>query len=285
MKLSVELYTLAEHYGDKKAIEIVKEAGFDAIDYSYYYNKESEEVLGENYKQYAKEIREHLDRVGIPCNQAHAPFNFKYGMMADISEPKYLNIVRAIESASILGAKNIIVHAVSVPDGVDFEAYNIEYYKSFIPYCEAFNIHVAVENLYTKDTKRNYYRGRFGSPQELNNVIKKIDSPWIVACVDIGHASLTGYEPEDFISKVDPTVLRCLHVQDTDYLADRHMPPYFYNLNWDAIMTSLKNIGYDGELTFEIIVYLKKFPKELLPDSLKFAAAIGKHLISIYEKA
>ena len=50
-------------------------------------------------------------------------------------------------------------------------------------------------------------------------------------------------------------------------------------------MTSLKNIGYDGELTFEIIVYLKKFPKELLPESLKFAAAIGKHLISIYEKA
>ena len=177
MKLSVELYTVAKHYGDKKAIEIVKDAGFDAIDYSYYYDKECEEVLGENYKEYAKEIREHLDLVGIPCNQAHAPFNFKYGMTADTSEPKYLNIVRAIESASILGAKNIVVHAISVPEGVDFEEYNVEYYKSFIPYCEAFNIHVAVENLYSKDAKRNYYRSRFGSPQELNNVIKKIDSP------------------------------------------------------------------------------------------------------------
>ena len=285
MKLSVELYTATMHFGDKKAIELAKEAGFDAIDYSYYYLQECENVLGENYKEYAKEIREHLDLVGISCNQAHAPFSFKHGMTMDASEPAYLNIARSIESAAILGAKNIVVHAVSVPDGVDFEAYNIEYYKSFIPYCEAFNIHVAVENLYSKDTKRNCFRGRFGSPQDLNNVIKKIGSPWIVACVDIGHASLTGYEPEDFISKVEPSALKCLHVQDTDYLADRHMPPYFCGLNWDAIMTALKKNGYDGDLTLEIIVYLKKFPKELFPDALKFAGAIGKHLISIYEKA
>lgn len=285
MKLAVEIYTVAEHYGDKKAVEIIKEAGFDAIDYSYYLAKECEEVLGENYKKYAKELREHLDLVGISCNQAHAPFKFKYGMAIDTSELKYLNIVRAIESAAILGAKNIIVHSITVPEDVDFEQYNVEYYKSFIPYCEAFNIHVAVENLFARDKKRNRVVGKLGSPQELNSIIKKINSPWIVGCVDIGHASLTGYEPETFISRVDPTVLKCLHVQDNDYLGDCHQPPYFCNLNWDAIMTSLKNIGYDGDLTFEIIKYLNLFPKELLPDALKLAVAIGKHLISIYENA
>ena len=241
--------------------------------------------MGENYKEYAKELRAHLDLVGIPCNQAHAPFSLKYGM-DNTYEEKYLNIVRSIEAASILGAKNIIVHAISVPEDVDFEQYNIEYYKSFIPYCEAFNIHVAIENLYKKDTKRNRIDGgKFSSPKELNNIIKAINSPWIVACVDIGHASLTGFEPEDFISKVDLSALKCLHVQDNDYLGDRHMPPYFGGLNWDAIMTALKKSGYEEDLTLEIPGYLKKFPKELLPDALKFAAAIGKHLISIYENA
>ena len=285
MKLYVEVYSVAKLFGDHKAIELIKQAGFDAVDYSYYYEMECDEILGDHYRKYAEDVRAQLDHLGISCNQAHAPFTFRYGMNSDPSEPKYLHMTRAIESASILGAKNIIVHAISVPEDVDFEAYNIEYYRSFIPYCEAFNIHVAVENLFKNDTKRNRIIGMIGSPQELNSIVKKINSPWIVACVDVGHAALTGYEPEEFISRIDPHILKCLHIQDNDYLGDRHMLPYLEKLNWDAIMTSLKKSGYDGELTFEIVKYLQKFPKELVLDALQFAAAIGKHLISIYENA
>ena len=285
MKLSVELYSVAKYFGDHKAIDLIRQAGFDAVDFSYYYEKECEEILGENYKEYARELRAHLDEVGLSCNQAHAPFTFKYGMNRDTSDPKYLNIVRALESAAILGAENIVVHSITVPEDVDFEAYNIAYYSSFIPYCEAFNIHVAVENLFAKDAKRNRFVGKLGTPEELNSIVKKINSPWIVACVDVGHASLTGYEPEDFISRVDPDILKCLHIQDNDYLGDRHMLPYLADLNWHAIMTSLKKSGYKGDLTLEIVKYLQRFPQELIPDALKFAVVIGKHLISIYENA
>ena len=285
MKLSVELYSVAKCFGDHKAIDLIRQAGFDAVDFSYYYEKECEEILGENYKEYARELRAHLDEVGLSCNQAHAPFTFKYGMSRDTSDPKYLNIVRALESAAILGAENIVVHSITVPEDVDFEAYNIAYYRSFIPYCEAFNIHVAVENLFAKDAKRNRFVGKIGTPEELNSIVKKINSPWIVACVDVGHASLTGYEPEDFISRVDPDILKCLHIQDNDYLGDRHMLPYLSDLNWSVIMTALKKSGYKGDLTLEIVKYLQRFPQELIPDALKFAVVIGKHLISIYENA
>lgn len=284
MNISVELYTIAERFGDYKAIEMVAEAGFDAIDYSYYYNKECEEILGDNYKEYAKKLRAHLDKVGITCNQAHAPFSSKYGLEHNVSEQKYLWMVRAIESAAILGAKNIVVHSMSVPDGVDFEQYNIDYYKSFIPYCEKYGIHIAVENLFYRDTKRKRLTGKLGSPEELNRVVEKIGSPWFVACVDIGHAALTGYEPENFIKGVNPSILKSLHVQDNDYLDDRHILPYTGELNWEAIMTSLKRAGYTGDLTFEIVKYLNKFPDELLVQVLNFAAVVGKHLVSIYNK-
>ena len=92
-------------------------------------------------------------------------------------------MTRALESASILGAKNIVVHSITVPDGVDFEKYNIEYYKSFIPYCEKFGIHVAVENLFSRDNKRKRINGKLGSPEELSGIVEKINSPWIVACL------------------------------------------------------------------------------------------------------
>ena len=284
MKISVELYTLAERFGDFKAVEMVKEAGFDAIDYSYYYAKECEEILGDGYREYAENLRKHLDEVGICCNQAHAPFTFKYGMETNVSEPKYLWMTHALESASILGAKNIIVHSINVPKGVSFEEYNIEYYKSFIPYCEKFGIHVAVENLFSRDAKRKCITGKLGSPGELNRIVEKINSPWIVACVDIGHAALTGYEPEDFINAVNPKFLKALHVQDNDYIADRHVLPYMGELNWEGIMAALKKVKYDGDLTFEIIKYLGRFPDELLPEALKFSVTVGKHLVSIYNK-
>lgn len=283
MKLSVELYELIEKFGDYRAAELAKEAGFDAIDFSYYWNNENERILGDGYGDYAENFKKHLDKIGIVCNQAHAPFSLKYGCRFDVSEQKYLWLVHSIESAAILGAKNIIVHAIKVPKSVDFEEYNINYYRSLIPYCEKFGMHISVENLVSVDTKRHHLIGVLGTPTELNKIVEKIDSPLINACVDIGHASLTGYEAEDFIEKMQPKYLKALHVQDNDYISDRHILPYTGDLNWKAIMTSLRNIGYDGDLTFEIFNYLKKFPDDLIPDALKFAVSIGKYLISIFD--
>jgi hypothetical protein len=48
-------------------------------------------------------------------------------------------------------------------------------------------------------------------------------------------------------------------------------------------MQSLKAIGYTGDLTFEILNYLKKFPNELVEDSLKLAVSVGRYLISLCE--
>lgn len=282
MKISVDIYTIAERFGDIKAIEMIKEAGFDAIDYSYCDNKDCETVLGDNYREYATKIREHLDKNGIVCNQAHAPYSLEYGVDFCESDVKYRSVLRAIESASILGAQTIVIHSVTVPVGVDFEQYNIDFYRSFIPYCQKFGICVAVENLFYRDIKRKRLIGKLGSPAELNAMVSKINSPWIVTCVDIGHAALTGYEPEDFIEAITPGSLRALHVQDNDYLDDRHVLPYSGQLNWEAIMRSLRAYGYTGDLTFEILKYFDGYPDELLPTVLKFCCDIAKHLVSIY---
>ncbi len=284
MKLSVENYTLITKFGDFKAFEMIKDAGFDCVDYSYYWENEKEEVLGEKYKEYAESLREKLDEIGLECNQAHAPFSLHYGAKFDIFDNKYLQLVHSIEAAAILGAKNIVVHSLTVPQDVDFVKYNVEYYKSLVPYCEKFGINVAVENLFARDSKRNRIVGKLGTPEELNAIVEKIDSPHIVACIDIGHASLTGYEPENFIEKMNPKILKALHVQDTDYLSDSHTLPYLSKLDWEKIMSALKKVEYDGDFTFEITGYMDNFPDELVSEALKFAVSVGKYLISLYEK-
>ena len=101
--------------------------------------------------------------------------------------------------------------------------------------------------------------------------------------MDFGHAALTGNEPVNFIEQMSSNTLKALHVQDNDYVSDRHTVPYLGELNWTAIMQSLKRIEYAGDLTFEIFNYLKRFPDELIPEALRFAASVGRYLISIYD--
>lgn len=286
MKLSVESFAVAQKLGDKGAFDAIKQSGFDAVDYSYYWRGEDEKKLfGDNYLDYAKELRSYLDEIGLECSQAHAPFPAPFLDVFTEENVQYRNIVRSIESASLLGAKNIVVHAASLDGKKLLEEYNIKFYKSLIPYCEKFNIRVAVENLFVYDSKRRYHRGIFGTAEELKNVIGKIGSPYIVGCIDIGHAALTAGEPEDFIKKSDFSQIKTLHIQDTDYLSDMHMLPFLGKLNFSNIMSALKQVNYDGDLTFEIFKFLSLFPNELIPNALKFACDTGRYLISLYEKA
>jgi len=288
MKLSLESYILREKFGEFEGLRVIKNAGFDCVDMSYYWTAEGSPLLGDGYREHAIALRGHLDEIGLECNQAHAPFELKYGEEFDLSNPHYSAIVRAMESASVLGAKAIIVHSLGhQADGriVFDREYNFKYYKSLQPFCEKFGICVAVENLFSYDGKRKYYKGRLGTPAELCEFVRELNSPCFVACVDVGHAALTGAEPEDFIMGMDGRILKAVHIQDGDYLGDCHTLPYLGAYNWDSIMKALKKNNYDGELTFEIFKYLKNLPKEMLPDALCFAEKVGRHLIAAFDRA
>jgi len=286
MKLSMESYNPVLNFGAYEGFRLIKQAGFDCVDMSYYYQKEDSPLIGEGYRKYAFQLRSYLDELGLVCNQAHAPFDFKHGEPLDISSPNYLAIVRAMESAAIVGAKAIVVHSICVKKGSQLcfdHAYNLEYFKSLQPFCERFNIKIAVENLFVLDKKRNSYMGRLGTPTELCEFVRELDSPYFVACVDVGHAAMTDGEPEEFLAGMDADLLAALHIQDGNYHEDCHTIPYLGGFHWAEIMKTLKKIGYNGELTFEIIKYLKNIPKELIFDALCFAEKIGRHLISIFD--
>ena len=274
MKLSIETYVLHKRYGDKKAIQMLKKAGFDSIDYSFYWLEKSDEneVLGDKYREYAQR--------DMTCNQAHAPFALKYGCKFDDSDQEYVKLVRSIESAAVLGAESIVVHAIKTPPDVDSLAYNFEFYKSLEPYCERFGICVAIENLFWYDAKSKCNRG-LPTPESLNRMVTMLQSPYFVVCIDVGHAAITGYEPQDLIRRFDNKVLKALHIHDNDYIDDMHTLPYAGRLDWKNIMCALKDIDYKGDFTFEIFAYLGRIDDELMDAALAFSAETGRHLMGM----
>lgn len=287
MRLSVDISGIRSFVGDIAALDMIKAAGFDAVDYSFHAH---DIATGENYLENAKNIREHLDKIGLVCNQAHAPFGLTYGKPFDESNYQYLTIVRSIEAAAVMGADNIIVHAIVVPEGIEnvtdtYEDYNYKFYKSLEPVAKKFGIKIAIENLFTYNEINHYHNGVFAKPFEMNSLLARLDSPIFGTCLDIGHAFISGTKPHLFIAGMKPGALRALHVQEcTDGIGDKHMLPYLGFIDWESTAAALKEYKYDGDITFEIFKFFKCFPPECLEAALKLAESVGRHLIKLIEE-
>ncbi len=286
MILSVETVSVSERFGDERAFELIKEAGFDGVDYSFYWCKNRENpLLFDNYRERAAVLRKKLDELGLVCYQAHAPFSLKYDTPKD--DPQWIELERSLEFASILGVKTIIVHSFAIPIekryDIDFVKFNLDFYKSLQPLCERFGIKIGVENLFIKDKQHKRILSRLGYPYEMNYFMAQLDPKYFTVCVDIGHAALTD-DAADYIRRVKHGSIGALHVQDNDYLDDRHILPFMGVQNWEDIISALAESGYDGDFTLEVFKFLRAYPDAMVPNTLRFACETGRYLIGRLEE-
>lgn len=275
----------------KEAVKINSEAGFDAYDISLFQltRDENYEFNAPDYIEKAKKLREYADSLGIVCNQSHAPFPSSTG---DEEKDKWIfeKIVRAMEIASILGAKIIVVHPkqhLCYPDyPEELFRLNVEFYKNLIPYCEKFGIKVACENMWQ-------YNNGFKAPSdstcsrawEFNKYLDAIDSEWIVGCLDIGHVSLMATDIPEFIRQMGNKRLQALHVHDTDTKYDKHTLPFMEKIDYHAVCKALGEIDYQGDFTYEADAFYRGKPQELYLATTKYMCEVGRYLISKIEEA
>lgn len=285
MITAIGTYILNGHFGDKKAIEMIKKAGFEGIDYSLFTSAGAPDFLENDYREYALDLKAYLDEMGISCNQAHAPLFLEYGSDFDVRVKEYADVVKSIEFASILGVKYLVVHAIQTPDGVDMFSYNYEYFKSLQSYCEKFKVYIAIENIFGYGEANGGITKFMSTSRELLKLLEMLDSEWFVCCVDVGHAAITGTEPEDFIEHIKNDKLKTLHIHDNDHIQDWHLLPYSGNMNWDNITKAIAEADYSGELTLEVVGFLERLESDLLFDGLCFASKIAHRLVDKIEKS
>lgn len=274
---------LFQRFSVEKTFELLSNARFDGVDFSYDLGVDFEGV-GENYIEYANNMKKLLDKYGLECVQAHAPYTIGENHNFDESEPLFKKVVRSIESASILGAKKIVVHTIDVSPAVDVCEINYRYYKALQPYAEKFDMIIGIENLFTWVPAQRMHVGRLSRPLEMNAFVRSLNSPHFAVCVDVGHAGITGVEPEDYIANIDADLLKILHIHDNDRFYDLHLVPFMGGLNFMNITKALKEKGYNGDFSYEVGGFYKKVPDEFLPTALKYSVDVGRYLISKIEE-
>lgn len=294
MKIAADTNCFYQVYTEIETIELLAEAGFDAIDYSPmnepYFNGEISEI---ERKKYYEKLKKYAEEKEITFNQAHAPCPSS-SLDEALSEKIFYNIVRSMQNAAWLGARQIIVHPLMHIDYItpedeekNFEL-NMKFYNRLKPYCEEYGIRVALENLtcYRETISGGrFFKTACSMPEEFIRYIDNLNSDWFVACLDIGHATVVNQPAAEFIRKLGGKRLQALHIHESDGHRDSHTLPFLHGvIDWNEVTSALREIKYAGDFNFEAGNFLKPLPKELYPAGAKMMAETGRYLVKKIEK-
>ena len=275
---------------EKEVIRIIADAGFDAYDISLLeLTKNHEDLFNrDDYINVAKDLRLFADSLGIACNQSHAPYPSSVG---DEKKDEFIfkKIIRAMEVASILGAKIIVVHPKQhlnyAEHAEELFEMNVEFYNSLIPYCEKFGIKVAVENMWQCNNGNKVpSESTCSRAWEFCKYLDAVNSEWIVGCLDIGHVALMDADIPEFIHKMGNKRLQALHIHDNDCKSDKHTLPFMDKIDFNAVCKALAKIDYKGDFTFEAQDFYFGKPVELFAATTKYMCEVGRYLVSNIEK-
>lgn len=289
MKISAETLYLRDKFGDKEAIRILAEAGFDCIDYTMDHMVFDDSPLNApDYRAYAEELRAYGEGLGVTFHQAHAPFQFEFekeGVLEEIAIPR---IICCLEIASIMGIGTVIVHPlhhlVYIYNMDKIWDMNMDFYKKLLPYAEKYNVRIAIENMFQFNKKMAILPDTLCDPERFVKAYDALNSPYITACVDVGHCCMLDDEPADMIRALGHDRLGALHIHDNDAVLDRHTLPYLGKINWENTMKALADIDYDGVFTFEAFLFYQNFPDDFLPTAAKWIHEMGVYLVRKIEK-
>ena len=268
---------LERKYGLERAVEMLIEAGFPAIDISMF-NAGYEVFTTEDYVALAKRLKEKAYKAGVKFIQAHAPFG---GGFVKYTTELVPLLPRAFEFCSLLGIPNIVVHPIQ--DGRyykrDKELFlrNVKFYQELAPHARKFGVKIAIENMWQRHPVAKYIVDDvLAPPEELAAMYDALNDPEVfTVCLDLGHVALCGREPEDAIRTVGSRI-GCIHAHDVDYRDDLHILPGTGKLNWKNICEALAEVGFKGSFNLEADNFYVGFLEEQYPLVAKFMSDVAK---------
>ena len=291
MIVSTQTMPIAGKIGEAQTIRLLAQAGFDAYDLTLNVI-EGNPMFEDNYKEYLASLKAEADAAGITCIQSHAPFSSR---REDVPKNAHYNehifdwLVRALEAAAYLGAKNIVVHPINYMTYRGNESYlkdmNMDFYRSLAPHAKRVGIRIAIENTGQMDKRRGIFVDSVcGDVREQIDYLETLGDDCFAACLDLGHCGLLGHEVTDSIRALGADRLTALHVHDNNFREDNHTAPFCGKMEWMPILETLSEIGYRGDFTFECYNFFKQCPREFLPDAAAYLYKLGRRMADQIEQ-
>ena len=238
-----------------QAFAEAREKGFEAVEVCL---GEAGDLTQETTEKECEAIRREAETCGVEIASVATGLYWNYSLTddRDLVREKARIITRSLlERAAWLGTDAVLV----VPGAVDVffkpdaaaVAYEVVWERSLealeqlAPYAEEVGVAIGVENVWNKFLL---------SPLEMRSFVDEIKSDYVGVYFDVGNVLLFGY-PEQWIRILGERIKR-VHIKD--FKRSAGTAKGFCDLlegdvNWSEVMKALKEIGYDGYITAEMM--------------------------------
>ena len=177
---------------------------------------------------------------------------------------RYKNDIKACADNNI---PMVCMHLTSKTEAPMYGEKGLNRIKEICDYAKSLNVKVAFEN-----TKIKGY---------LDYVIENIDNDNVGICFDSGHCHAHFKDDFDF-NKFKNRIL-AVHLHDNNGSVDAHLLPFDGTINWDELINSLKENGYNGPITLEIH-HQDRYTNMPLEDFYKRGYELALKLKEMFEK-
>lgn len=305
LEIGVQTKNVVGEENPLEGFQILARAGFQACDFSLndilknhdiyaqdlngFFNKSVEEL-----ESYFTPHKEAAKESGIRIHQMHMPYPIYVPTAKEETNRYMMEAVapKSMEICRFLECRYIVVHGFKMAKYLGSEELEWQETEKFLdsiaPLAKQYGITICIENLYDSVAGRIVE----GPCCDARKAARRIDAfnekfgaEVLGFCFDVGHANLIGVDFEDFLETLGKR-LKVLHIHDNDGISDLHQIPFTFtktrentsSTDWEGFTRGLKNIGFDGVLSFETGPVLSTFPEQLKEETLAFICKIGVYL-------
>jgi hexulose-6-phosphate isomerase len=246
-----------------EVFSMARDLGFQAVEVTI---AESGPITPQTTSAQCAEIVEAASSAGVMLSSLASGLGWNHPVTCEDNEVRKRGIELTTDSLRV--ARDLGLDAIlMVPGGVgaDFvpgfrrAAYDVAYnnalsaLRELKPVAEEMGVTIGVENVWNKFLL---------SPLEMRNFLDEVESPNVGSYFDVGNVVANGY-PEEWIRILGPRITR---VHFKDFKREVATLDGFCDLldgdtNYGAVMTALREIGYDGFVTAEFFDIEANLPK------------------------
>ena len=303
MKISTSTFGVIKPYGMEEGLNMLRKAGFEAIDYSItqnamdwedgFFRDRSDPAFAEHFKRIGKTVRD----CGLEMYQCHAPY-----APVTISDPEYYARLReqtdrSIYAAAYMESPNIVAHPVLHVDFCDGQnkelarQTTLDYFSALVPALKDTGVTMCIENLFFYDRATKRWAPNYCSDGEdlcdIIDTLNQMHGPHFAACIDTGHAVVAQKDPAEMIRILGHRI-KVLHIQDNLGVRDEHLIPTEGKIDWKAVAIALRDVGYRGTFNFEVskpfsLLDKDTFSREVFQNACNYLYSVGRSLADIIE--
>lgn len=235
------------HQSILDCLSVIRESGFSMIEIC-----SSPSHLDYSDPATVRRAAERIQELGMEAYSFHAPFadNIDIASSDEVLRNEAMTeVLQAAEAAAILGVRYFVIHPGPEHPATTSGEEQLARMRNVVTTlnavarrCRDLGIMCVLEN--------KLPHLLFGNTSDVLWILDAINGAEIGACLDTGHAFLSG-DMQSLIKKLRGH-LKMIHAHDNGGGGDDHLPPGAGRVDWDLTLRQLKETDFRGALILEL---------------------------------